>query len=192
MSSSGPWMIAGGFLAFLFVVWLLHAAVRGTTFSILAFTAFVSHLPVWVAALMFILFPPTLIAFLTGLAINLIYEDDEEPALRESSSPTPTPQKEATESSKEGETNRQAIHEAAWRNFLDQYARDFEPISAVSKGPRVVTVAFDRFKKGAIVELNRIEKNTAYLDGIPAAISKVATSTRPIDPEARKHWPPYK
>ncbi len=46
------------------VVWLLYLAAG----LVLAFTAFVMELPIIVTILMFILFPPTLIVFLVGLA----------------------------------------------------------------------------------------------------------------------------
>lgn len=51
-------------IALIVLVWLSYLAAG----IVLAFTAFVMDLPLIVTVLMFILFPPTLIVFLVGLA----------------------------------------------------------------------------------------------------------------------------
>jgi uncharacterized integral membrane protein len=67
MSTNEVWTILGiGIvLALFFLIWLSVLASALT----LAFTGFVMGLPVFVALLLFVLFPPTLIVFLSGYAM---------------------------------------------------------------------------------------------------------------------------
>ncbi len=64
MSDTAILIIIGVVVALVVVVWLLYLAAG----LVLMFTAFVMTLPTIVAILMFILFPPTFIVFLVGLA----------------------------------------------------------------------------------------------------------------------------
>ena len=64
MSDTAVLIIVIAVIALAIVVWLLYLAAA----LVLVFAAFVMELPIIVTILMFILFPPTLIVFLVGLA----------------------------------------------------------------------------------------------------------------------------
>ncbi len=85
MSDTAILIIIGVVVALVIVVWLLYLAAG----LVLMFTAFVTELPTIVAVLMFILFPPTFIVFLVGLAFikfgiadALASSDSGQPAVR--------------------------------------------------------------------------------------------------------------
>ncbi len=67
MATSEIWIIVGviALIAVGVVVWL---AVLASALTI-AFTGFVMRLPIFISLIMFVLFPPTLIVFLSGYAM---------------------------------------------------------------------------------------------------------------------------
>ena len=64
MSEEAIIIIILAIIAIFIIGWLLYLAAG----LVLVFTAFVMELPIILAIIMFILFPPTLIVFLVGLA----------------------------------------------------------------------------------------------------------------------------
>lgn len=193
MNGTAILIIFGVVIALGIVVWLLYLAAG----LVLMFTAFVMQLPIIVAILMFILFPPTLIVFLTGLAF-IQFGVAEASALSDSELLGSRPQdiSSSTDNRSPGNTNvkpdKDVTTEAplltkipdglAGQDWLAKYAKDRELTEALTAGPRVVVASFETFKRGEIVHLSGIEREICYLNGVVAvAKSIVAENTRPVD-----------
>jgi len=75
-------------VAVIVIGWLLYLAAG----LIMLFTAFVAELPVIISILLFVLFPPTLVVFLVGLAMLKLglAERFVERSLRDPDAPKPT------------------------------------------------------------------------------------------------------
>lgn len=190
MSDTAILIIIGVVVVLAIVVWLLYLAAG----LVLMFTAFVMELPTMVAILMFILFPPTLIAYLVGLAFiqfgvtgTLAPSDSEQRSqYLASSTDNQSPETTNTKTNNDVKPMKPLLPTKipdglAGLDWLAKYAKDEEPTENISAGPRVVVTSFGVFEKGDIVYLRAIGRATCYLNGIAVAKSVVAENTRPVD-----------
>lgn len=194
MSDTAILIIFAGVIALGIVVWLLYLAAG----LVLLFTTFVMQLPIIVAILMFILFPPTLIIFLTGLAfIQFGVAEAAVPSDSELLGSRPQDIASSTDNRSPGNNNVKPDKDVkplktpwltkipdglAGQDWLAKYAKDRELTETLTAGPRVVVASFETFKRGEIVHLSGIGGKTCYLNGaVAVAKSIVAENTRPVD-----------
>lgn len=175
------------------LIWVLYLAAT----LVLLFTAFVIQLPIIFSILMFILFPPTFIVFLAGLAfIQLGVGETPVSSDSEPSGSGPQDIAASTDNRYPGSTNVKSDKDTrplkpspltkmpdglAGLDWLAKYTGNEEPAEVISKGPRVVVTSFDKFNKGDIVDLKGVGRVRCYLNGIAVEKSTVAKNTRAVD-----------